>query len=159
LAKTVEQTSGQKAMLLVSDTHEGRVRTEGVQKAIQRGVRTRLLNPRWLDGMLAHDHHGGQQLADRLENMLGLAATTGEVDNCLFDEANDRLVLDEDVRHRIQENNPYALMEVVERLLEAEARGYWEADPDKLAQLKQIYLQLESDLEGILKHSTTSRDT
>jgi cobaltochelatase CobN len=148
LSKTVEQAAGQKAMLLVSDTHEGRVRTERVQKAIQRGARTRLLNPRWLDGMLAHDHHGGQQLADRIENLLGLAATTGEVDNCLFDEVNDRLVLDEDMRRRIQDNNPYALMAVVERLLEAEARGYWEADPDKLEQLKQVYLQLEGDLEG-----------
>ena len=135
-------------MLLVSDTYQGRVRTEPVQRAIQRGARTRLLNRRWLDGVLAHEHHGGQQVADRLENLLGLAATTGEVDNGLFDEANDRLVLDEEMRHRIQENNPYALMEVVERLLEAEARGYWEADSEKLTQLQRIYLQLEGDLEG-----------
>jgi cobaltochelatase CobN len=149
LSKTVEQASGQKAMLLVSDTHEGRVRTEHVQKAIQRGARTRLLNPRWLDNMLAHRHHGGQQLANRLENLVGLAATTGQVDNSLFDEANDRLVLDEEMRRRIQENNPYALLEMVERLLEAEARGYWEANPEKLEQLKRIYLEIEGDLEGI----------
>jgi cobalamin biosynthesis Mg chelatase CobN len=88
-------------------------------------------------------------LADRLENLVGLAATTGEVDNGLFDEANDRLVLDKEMRHRIQENNPYALLEVVEWLLEAEVRGYWEADPDKLEQLKRIYLQIEGDLEGV----------
>lgn len=148
LSKTVEEAAGRRAMLLVSDTHQGRVRTEPVQRAIQRGARTRLLNRRWLDGVLAHEHHGGQQVADRLENLLGLAATTGEVDNGLFDEANDRLVLDEEMRHRIQENNPYALMEVVERLLEAEARGYWEADSEKLTQLQRIYLQLEGDLEG-----------
>jgi cobaltochelatase CobN len=156
LSKTVEQASGQKAVLLISDTHEGRVRTEHVQKAIQRGARTRLLNPRWLDNMLAHGHHGGQQLADRLENLVGLAATTGEVDNSLFDEANDRLVLDEEMRRRIGENNPYALLEMVERLLEAEARGYWEADPDKLEQLKRIYLEIEGDLEGIAgRHPST----
>ena len=149
LSKTVEQVSGRKAVLLVSDTHEGRVRTERVQKAVQRGARTRLLNPRWLDGMLAHGHHGGQQLANRMENLVGLAATTGEVDSALFDEANERLVLDETMRRRIQENNPYALLEMVERLLEAEARGYWEADPDKLEQLKRVYLQIEGDLEGI----------
>jgi cobalamin biosynthesis Mg chelatase CobN len=45
---------------------------------------------------------------------------------------------------------------MVERLLEAEARGYWEADPDKLEQLKRIYLEIEGDLEGIAgRHPST----
>jgi len=148
LARTVEEASGKKAMMVVSDTHEGRVRTEDIQRSIQRGVRTRLLNPTWLDGMLAHDYHGGQQLADRLENLVGLSATTGAVDNCLFDEINDRLVLDEEMRNRIQQNNRYALMDVVERLLEAQARGYWQPEEEKLEELKLVYLQLEGDLEG-----------
>lgn len=148
LAKTVEKVAGKKAMMLISDTHNGKTRTESVQRSIQRGARTRLFNPQWLDGMLAHDYHGGQQLFKRLENMLGLAATTGEVDNCLFDEANEKFVLDEQMRKKIQENNPYALQDIMERLLEAKARGYWDAKIDKLEELKKLYLQLEGELEG-----------
>lgn len=148
LAKTVEEVTGKKAMMLISDTHNGKTRTESVQRSIQRGARTRLFNPQWLGAMLAHDYHGGQQLADRLENMLGLAATTGEVDNCLFDEANEKFVLDEQMRNKIQENNPYALQDIMERLLEANVRGYWDAEDDKLKELKNLYLQLEGDLEG-----------
>jgi cobaltochelatase CobN len=148
LAKSVEQVSGKKALLLVSDSTEGRVRTESMADAVQRGVRTRLLNPRWLDGMLDHTYHGGQELAERLENLVGLAATTGEVDQELFDHVSSNLVLDENMRQRIHENNPFALLEMMERLLEAEARGYWEPDLEQLQALQELYLSLEGELEA-----------
>jgi cobaltochelatase CobN len=148
LAKSVEQTSGKKAMLLVSDSTEGQVRTETMAHAVQRGIRTRLLNPSWLDGMLKHSYHGGQELAGRLENLVGLAATTGEVDNQLFDDVNDKLALDGTMRERIKNNNPYALREIMGRLLEAEARGYWEPSPEKLEELQKHYLALEGYLEA-----------
>ncbi len=147
LSRSVKEASGRQAKIMVSDTTTGQVRTEEVGEAIQRGVRTRLLNPKWLDAMLAHRHHGGQQIASRLENLVGLAATTGEVDSRIFDHLLDELILDQTRRRQIAENNPYALLEVMERLLEAESRGYWQADQDKLDQLKQAYLQAEADLE------------
>ncbi len=149
LARTVAETSGKKAMMLISDTHNGRPRTEDVQRSIQRGSRTRLLNPKWLDGMLQHQFHGGQQLADRLENLLGLAATTGSVDNSIFDDANERFVLDETMRNRIRENNQYSLLEIMERLLEAQQRGYWKPKEEDLEELRRQYLKLEGDLEGL----------
>ena len=33
---------------------EEKVETDSVDKSIERGVRTRLLNPKWIDGMLQH---------------------------------------------------------------------------------------------------------
>ena len=148
LARTVKELSGSQADLLVSDTYEGRVRTERLHRAVERGVWSRLLNPRWIDGVLDAAHHGGQEIADRFENMLGLAATTGEVDTKLFDEASDILVFNETTRRRIRENNPYALLEVVERLLETSARGYWQASEDRLSELHRIHAELEGDLEA-----------
>ncbi len=107
------------------------------------------MNPKWLEGMLQHKYHGGQQLADRLENIVGLAATTGSVDNCIFDDVNERFILDEEMREKIQANNKYSLMEIMERLLEAQMRGYWKPKDEDLEELKRQYLKLEGELEEL----------
>lgn len=149
LACSVKAASGRQAHLMVADTTEGRIRAEPLQRAIQRGLRTRLLNPRWLDAMLKHDYHGAQQIAKRLEHMVGLAATTEAVDPALFEAAHRCLIADETLRKRIEQNNPYALLEVVDRLLEAHHRGYWQPGDDDLARLHVLRSQLEDRLEGV----------
>ena len=45
------------------------------------------------------------------------------------------------------ENNPWALEEIARRLLEAEARHLWKADPDVLAELREAYMDIEGTLE------------
>ncbi|HEY9594745.1 MAG TPA: cobaltochelatase subunit CobN [Spirochaetia bacterium] len=147
LASSVEQTAGRKAEVLVSDSYEGRIRTEGVEKAVQRGVRARLLNPLWLDGALRSDFHGAQQVSQRLENLVGLAATTKSVDNRIFEDAADRLAIDPVMRERLKANNPYALREIYERLLEAAGRGYWGASAEKLEEIRRLARELEDELE------------
>ena len=148
LSRTVREASGRPPLVMVSDATMGRTRTEEIGESIRRGVGTRLLNPRWLEGMLAHQHHGGQQLAARLENLVGLSATTGRVDPRIYDQVAETLVLDPELRRRIGDNNRFALKEIIERLLEAESRGYWEASPDRLERLKEAYLETEALLEA-----------
>lgn len=148
LCRTVEQARGEKAMMLVSDSHEGIARTEDIADSIRRGVLSRLTNPVWLNGMLGHAHHGGYEIAKRMENLIGLAATTGAVDQAVFDRVSSRLVFDETMRHRIRENNPFALLDIIQRLWEAHTRGYWKPDDETLDRLKQLYLEAETFAEG-----------
>ena len=148
LSRTVQEVSGRRPLVMVSDATMGRTRTEEIGQSIQRGVETRLLNPKWLEAMLAHKHHGGQQLAARLENLVGLSAFTGRVDSRIYDRVADTLILDPNLRERIKENNPFALKDMVERLLEAESRGYWKAGADRLERLKEAYLETEARLES-----------
>ncbi len=57
-------------------------------------------------------------------------------------------ILDENTRQFLEEKNPWALRGMVERLLEAQERGYWESPPEEMVgQLKQIYLENEAGLE------------
>ncbi|MBN2107178.1 MAG: cobaltochelatase subunit CobN, partial [Deltaproteobacteria bacterium] len=148
LARSVEQASGKKALMLISDTHAGSARTEDIKEAINRGLYSRLVNPAWLAGMLSHGHHGGHEIAKRMENMLGLAATTGAVDPRAFEQLNRRLVFDDAMRQRIQDNNPHALLDIIQRLWEAQTRGYWSPDSTTLEQLKQHYMAAEAQVEG-----------
>jgi len=149
LSRSVEQAAGKRAMMCVSDTNDGGVRTEDIADAVHRGVYSRLVNPAWLGGMLAHDHHGGHEIAKRLENLVGLAATTRAVGTETFDQVNRSLVFDEEVRQRIQHNIPYAMLDIVKRLWEANSRGYWQPDGQTLDRLKEIYLGLETHVEGL----------
>ena len=47
--------------------------------------------------------------------------------------------------------NPQAFGNVLRRMLEAAGRGMWNADPQTLDQLQQMYAELDDELEGITR--------
>ena len=65
----------------------------------------------------------------------------------IFDDIAKTFVLDTETRAFFDENNPWALEEIARRLLEAEARHLWKADPDVLAELREAYMDIEGTLE------------
>lgn len=147
LSRSVQEKKGERAEILVVDSTEEDVVVEDLKVSIERATRTRLLNPRWIEGMLKHDFHGAKKVKDRVEYLLAFAATTGKVENWVFDEVADKLVFDERTRKKLQQNNPYATMKMCELLLEAEKRGYWNVEEEKLKKLRSIILNMESELE------------
>lgn len=147
LSKSVEVVKGKKPEMLISDTTKEIIETEDVEEVIKNGVRTRILNPKWIDEMLKHDFHGAQKIADRIENILGLAATTGKVSSKIWSDIAKRYIFDKNMRERLAKNNKWATMEIIERLLEANKRGYWNATEDELQELKNAYLQIENLIE------------
>lgn len=148
LAKSVEIAKGSRAEMYITDTTREQALTEEVRKSIQRGVRTRLLNPKWMDGLLKHDYHGAQNIADRTENLLGLAATTNQVDSWIFSSVHKEYVADEQRSKQMRDNNRSAYHSMLETLLESHQRNYWNASEDELEVLRDRYLELEGDLES-----------
>lgn len=94
-----------------------------MKKSIERGVRTRVLNPMWMNGLLSHEQHGTQQILCRIENMIGLAATTNKVDSWIFNELNSTYITDEKRREERMKNNRFAFHSMMESLLESHTRG------------------------------------
>ena len=147
LSKSVELVRGEKAQMYVSDTTGREVQTNTAGEAIQNGLRRRILNPKWREGLLTHDYHGGQKIAERFENVMGLAATTGAVENWMFDELNAAYVENEATRSALIENNRYAYMQMLEQMLEYYNRHYWNADEDTIRRLRALYRSLEDAVE------------
>jgi cobaltochelatase CobN len=143
----VETVKGEKPQMFISDTTKEIIQVDEVKKFIDRGVRTRLLNPKWIEGMLAHHYHGGQKITQRVEYLIGLASTTNKVDSWIWSEVSKRYIFDEKVRERLVENNRWATVKIVNRLLEANQRGYWKASQEELNRLKKIYLEIEGWVE------------
>jgi cobaltochelatase CobN len=147
LSRTITAVRGQAPVQLITDTTGERLRTETVKESLEHGLRTRLFNPKWIDGMLEHEVHGAQQISDRVQYLVGFAATTGAVDDWVFSAVAERFLNDPEMRDRLSANNPYAAAEIARRLSEAHRRGYWNADAAELERLRDAYLAIEGEVE------------
>lgn len=134
----------------VVDGTTGGAEVRGLREALRLEVRTRLLNPRWYEGMLRHGFQGVNEVAVRLENTYGWLATTGEVDGWALDAAADTFLLDPAMRQRLAALNPRAASRMAARLLEAAERGLWAPAPQRLAGLQAALAELEDRVEGIV---------
>jgi cobaltochelatase CobN len=150
LSKAVELVKGEKAEMVIVDSTKEIAKVESVRDSIERGTITRTLNPKWIEEMLKHGFNGVQKIADRIEYLLGLAATTNAVDSRLWDKIAERFVLDERLFNMLREQNVYATREMLERLLEAEKRGYWKAG-DLKKKVEEKYLEIDGILEEVLR--------
>ncbi len=126
---------------------EGTVRTLNEQVALE--TRTRMLNPKWYEGMLAHGYEGVRQVESAITNTLGWSATTGQVSPWVYQQLTQTFMLDPEMRDRMARLNPHASAKVANRLLEACARQYWTPDDEMLAALKRAGEELEDRLEGV----------
>jgi len=126
---------------------DGVVRSLSEQVAIE--TRTRMLNPKWYEGMLAHGYEGVRQIEEHVRNTVGWSATTGEVQPWVYRQLTQTFVLDREMRERLAALNPTASAKVANRLIEAHERHYWTPDPDMLAALREAGEELEDRIEGI----------
>ena len=147
LSRNVAEKRGKTPEQFLVDTTEEMTEVAEVGLAIDRAVRTRLFNPRWIDEMLKHHHHGAQKIAERVEYLIGLKATTGRVNEWVFREALNRFLLDEKMRRRLSENNPFAALEIARRLHEAIRRDYLTLTAEELDLFQNAVLDLEGWVE------------
>ena len=140
---------GVSAPVYISDQTrgEGVVRTLGEQVALE--TRTRMLNPKWYEGMLSHGYEGVRQIEEHVRNTMGWSATTSAVDSWVYQRITETFVLDPEMRERMAALNPTASAKVANRLLEAHERHYWTPDAATLDALRQATMDLEDRLEGV----------
>ena len=125
----------------------GTVRTLSEQVALE--TRTRMLNPKWYEGMLAHGYEGVHQIEVHLTNTMGWSATTGLVQPWVYQQLTQTYLLDPEMRERLARLNPSASARVASRLLEASDRQYWQPDENTLDAMRRAGEELEDRLEGI----------
>ena len=143
--------SGKRVEAYYGDTRTpSKVEVRTLAAELRRVVTTKLLNPAWIEGMKRHGYKGAGDIAKRVGTVYGWEASTGEVDDRIFDEIAKTFVLDPENRAFFKEANPFALEEIGRRLLEAECRGLWNPDPEVSEGLRDAYLETEGWLEDRL---------
>ena len=130
----------------------GTVRTLTDQVALE--TRTRMLNPKWYEGMLKHGYEGVRQIEVHVTNTMGWSATTGQVQPWVYEQLSKTFMLDPEMRDRLAKLNPTASARVASRLLEASERKFWTPDPAMLEALRRAGEELEDRLEGVFEGAT-----
>ncbi len=100
-----------------------RIRT--LEEEIARVVRARVVNPKWIAGVMRHGYKGAFEMAATVDYMFAFAATTGSVRDHHFDAVYEAYLDDDEVRRFLLDRNPAAAREMAERLIEAQDRGLW----------------------------------
>ena len=96
-----------------------------LDQEIGRVVRSRVVNPKWIDGVKRHGYKGAFEMAATVDYLFAFAATTGAVQNHHFDLVHAAFLEDDDTRIFIETHNTPALREIAQRLDEAISRGLW----------------------------------
>ena len=149
ISRMVQRSTGVDVPVYISDqtTGEGKVRTLSEQLSLE--TRTRVLNPKWYEGILQHGYEGVQQIETHITNTVGWSATTGQVKPWMYQKLSETFVLDKEMRERLAQLNPAASVKVAQRLMEACERKYWNPDEETLNALRRAGDDLEDRLEGI----------
>lgn len=140
---------GKKPRAFIADTTTANAQVRSLSATIRLDTRTKLVNPKWIEGNLASGYEGAREIAKRLRNTYGFAATSGEVDNFVFQDANDTFIGDEEMQKRLLDLNPNSFRDMVTTFLEAAGRGYWDASEDDLDRLRELYSDVEDRIEGV----------
>ena len=133
----------------IADTTTANAQIRTLSETVRLDARTKLLNPKWYEGMLSHGYEGVRELSKRLVNTMGWSATAGAVDNWIYEDTNTTFIQDEEMRKRLMNLNPHSFRKVVSTLLEVNGRGYWETSESNLQMLRELYQEVEDRIEGI----------
>jgi len=124
------------------------VRVRDLADEAKRVFRSRVVNPKWIVGVMRHGYKGAFEMAATIDYLFGYEATAGVIDDWMFEDVSRAYLFDAKVRDFLEAKNPWALRSMAERLLEAVDRGLWEQpDPATVESLREIYLRNESALE------------
>ncbi len=140
---------GKMPTAFMADTTTANAQIRTLSETVRLDARTKLLNPKWYEGMLSHGYEGVRELSKRLVNTSGWSATADAVDNWVYEDTNTTFIKDEEMCKRLMDLNPNSFRKIVSTLLEVNGRGYWETSDENLDKLRELYQEVEDRIEGV----------
>jgi cobaltochelatase CobN len=116
-----------------------------LKEELNRVIRSRAANPKWIDGVKRHGYKGAFEMAATVDNLFAFDATTLLIDDHQYALLADAYLLDPNTRDFVREHNPHALREMTERMLEAQQRGMWKEPGEYREALENLLLDIEED--------------
>lgn len=148
LIAAVRTKSGKKPRSYCGDSSDPtKVKLNDVREQSAKIMRSRILNPKWFDGMKQHGYKGAQEISGMMDFVFGWDATSDIIEDWMYEKISENFLFNEERREWIKSVNPWAIQNMLERLLEAQQRGMWEAKDDTLEKLRGMYVEIEGDIE------------
>lgn len=127
MAAAAEHLSGGERLPIYHNDHSRPEKPviRSLEEEIGRVVRGRVVNPKWITGVMRHGYKGAAEIAATVDFLFAYAATTGAVRDHHFEAVYGAFVADERVHDFLAKKNPAALADIKEKLLEAIDRQLW----------------------------------
>ena len=124
-------------------------RIRQLKEEIARVYRSRVINPKWIAGVMRHGYKGAFEMAATVDYLFAYDATTKCVENHMYQGIAEAYLIDPQTYQFILRHNPYALRDIAERILEANQRGLWQdVNIKTLETLRNIVHQAEAAIEA-----------
>lgn len=129
-----------------ANPHKPKIRT--LKEELNRVIRSRMLNPKWIKAMREHGYKGAFEMAASVDYLFAYDATTNLIADYQYQQVSDALVFDPHNREFLEQHNPHALEEMAERLLEATQRGLWQEPGEYADRLQDLLLEIDQSNES-----------
>ncbi len=143
-AMAIRQVNGQTPETYILNLADGKGgKHETLDKFMGREMRTRYTNPEWVKAMLNEGYAGARFVMKVTEHLWGWQVTVPEaVDGAKWQEMYETYVTDRNnlgVKDKFREaKNLLAYQAIVDKMLVAINKGYWQADPKVKANLEKV---------------------
>ncbi len=126
LVATAESLTGRRPAAWHNDhSRPERPLARTLEEEISRVMRSRVVNPKWIDGVKRHGYKGAFEIIATVDYMFAFAATTGAVKTHHFDLAFEAFIEDAGTRDFIRQNNRFGYDELISKFEDARVRGFW----------------------------------
>ncbi|MFB2646788.1 magnesium chelatase subunit H [Raphidiopsis sp. BLCC-F218] len=149
LKKAAEQQSGKRVTASFVESFSKDTTPRNLDDLLRMEYRTKLLNPKWANSMANQGSGGAFEISQRMTALIGWGGTVDFRDHWVYEQAADTYALDQEMAEKLRQANPEAFRNIVSRMLEAHGRGLWNADENRLNQLRQLYELTDEQLEGV----------
>ncbi|MGJ8691345.1 MAG: cobaltochelatase subunit CobN [Thalassotalea sp.] len=146
LALAVRNIDGKSPEMMISNLRNTKkAKMEMASDMLAKELRTRNFHKRWISEMQKEGYSGAVTMSGNLNNLWGWQVVDPDVvRDDQWDEfadiyVNDKLEMGLD--EWFEKTNPAALARMMERMLEAERKDYWETDPERLKSIVEKYIE------------------
>jgi magnesium chelatase subunit H len=150
LKKAAEKQRGKKVNTSFVESFSKDTTGRNLEDLLRLEYRSKLLNPKWANAMADQGSGGAYEISQRMTALIGWGGTADFTDSWVYEQAADTYALDPEMAQKLREANPEAFRNIVGRMLEANGRGFWQPDADKLRQLRELYELTDEKIEGVV---------
>ncbi len=147
IATAVRYIDGKAPELFISNLRgSGSGKAEEASAFWAKELNTRNFHPGYIQGLMKEGYAGTVQMLDSMNNFTGWTTVAREVvRDDQWQEFVDVYVRDKHklgIREWAEKNNPHAMAQMMERMIEMARQGYWQADSATVDELKARYKDL-----------------
>ena len=126
-------------------------RIKTLEEEIAKVFRSRVVNPKWIRGVMRHGYKGAFEMAATVDYLFAYDATAQVVTDWMYEGIAETYLLEPTVKDFLREKNPWALRDMAERLLEAHQRDMWQTTEVMIHQLQNLLLEAEAEVERAIQ--------